>query len=170
MQVRFVKDKSETTWGVVLPDGRIISMVDEAGRWLEFRYGTTFNLLTGEILPDAEPDGKQLVTLNLLARQQGSPLREVRCYNEHEVRLKFPRTLSDRTVDRIIKEFLENGFVVTKEAILRQFACWKSGFKAGYRDERNNCHLFTPCGANPFALRASELCPLCSSWQTTYSC
>ena len=38
------------------------------------------------------------------------------------------------------------------------------------RDEENGYHLFTPCGGNPFDLRATTLEECCADWQITYLC
>lgn len=72
-------------------------------------------------------------------------------------------------LDKIQKIFADNGFIVIKEAIMHNFKAWKADLKSGYRDEKNNVHLFSPCGCNPFILRATELSDTCD-WQTTYEC
>lgn len=78
------------------------------------------------------------------------------------------KNLSEKKIQSIINKFKENGFNVTKEAILHNFSCWMDDLKSGYRDEKNNYHLFSPCGCNPLSFRATTLHPKCEDWQTTY--
>lgn len=79
-------------------------------------------------------------------------------------------TLSERDIDDILREFKENGFNITKEAILHNYDAWLCDEKSGYRDEVNNYHLFSPCGCNPLSFRATTLHEKCSDWQHTYTC
>lgn len=69
---------------------------------------------------------------------------------------------------KIQKEFKDNGFNVTIEALEHNFSAWLGDLKSGYRDEENGYHLFTPCGCNPLSFRASELHPQFEDWQITY--
>ena len=78
--------------------------------------------------------------------------------------------LTDKDIDKIIKEFKENGFNVTREAINHNYDAWCIDYKSGYRDEENNYHLFSPCGCNPLSFRATTLHEKCSDWQHTYTC
>ena len=78
--------------------------------------------------------------------------------------------LSSTDIDDIIREFKDNGFTITKEAILHNYDAWLCDEKSGYRDEENNYHLFSPCGCNPLSFRASTLHKECDDWQTTYTC
>lgn len=78
------------------------------------------------------------------------------------------KNLSEKKIQSIINKFKENGFNVTKEAILHNFSCWMDDLKSGYRDEKNNYHLFSPCGCNPLSFRATTLHPKCEDWQKTY--
>ena len=84
----------------------------------------------------------------------------------------YPKTngkpLSYKDFDAIQKEFKENGFNVTLTAIKHNYECWLEDFKSGYRDERNNYHLFSPCGCNPLSFRATTLHKQCEDWQQTY--
>ena len=77
-------------------------------------------------------------------------------------------SISEKKVQSLINKFKKNGFNVTREAIFHNFFCWLDDMKSGYRDEKNNYHLFSPCGCNPFSLRATTLHPKCADWQTTY--
>ena len=171
-KIKFVKSRFETTQGWQLTDGRIID-IDS----LDWNYGKPFNLETGEIdntfyppkkykgkdgLPDYAPDG--YTTLNNLKAQGNG--HEVHCYDECDMVLGERPDLG--RMDDIIAIFKEQGFNVTKEAILHNFNAWCADLKSGYRDEENGYHLFTPCGHNPFILRATTLHPLCDDWQTTY--
>ena len=78
------------------------------------------------------------------------------------------KNLSEKKIQTIINKFKKNGFNVTKEAIMHNFSCWMGDLKSGYRDEKNNYHLFSPCGCNPLSFRATTLHPKCEDWQTTY--
>ena len=76
--------------------------------------------------------------------------------------------MGDKDIDAVIAEFEDAGYKVTEAAILHNYYAWSADLKAGYRDEANGYHLFSPCGHNPFILRATTLHPLCADWQTTY--
>ena len=73
-------------------------------------------------------------------------------------------------IKKIIAEFRENGFNITREAILHNYKAWRYDMKSGYRDEENNYHLFSPCGCNPLSFRATTLHKNCADWQHTYTC
>ena len=72
-------------------------------------------------------------------------------------------------VEKIQAYFKEQGFTLSKEAIMHNYNAWRLDLKSGFRDEANNVHLFSPCGCNPFNLHVTELCDMCD-WQTTYTC
>lgn len=78
--------------------------------------------------------------------------------------------LTAKDIDDILREFKENGFNITREAILHNYDAWCCDEKSGYRDEANNYHLFSPCGCNPLSFRARTLHKQCEDWQTTYTC
>lgn len=69
----------------------------------------------------------------------------------------------------IQKEFIDNGFNVTMEALRHNYEAWYYDLKSGYRDEENGYHLFSPCGCNPLSFSASELIEG-NDWQITYVC
>lgn len=73
-------------------------------------------------------------------------------------------------IDKVIAEFQDNGFNVTREAIEHNYNAWRFDMKSGYRDEENGYHLFTPCGCNPLSFRCSSLEEGCEDWQITYVC
>lgn len=77
------------------------------------------------------------------------------------------RHLTKRDFDRVITEFAQNGFTVTREALRHNYSCWLGNLKSGYRDEKNGYHLFTPCGANILSFRATSLDDRLD-WQHTY--
>ena len=181
-KIKFINSRFDAEWSFQLNDGRIIEVKPFGGAWDDFAltFSTPFNLETGEIgerteykpfsnphgLPDTCPDG--FTTLNnLIALHQG---KELRCYDVFDVDLDFPRTMSQRRVDKIRETFKRNGFKVTSEAIWHNYVAWSHGWKSGYRDGRNGYHLFTPCGGNPFSLRATTLNEHCRDWQSTYTC
>jgi hypothetical protein len=173
-KIRFIASRFDASTSWQLNDGRIID-IDS----LNWNYGKPFNLETGEIdnkfyprkkykckngLPDYAPDG--FTTLNNLKAQGNG--HELHCYDEYNINLGEHPNMGDKDIDDIIAEFEDAGYKVSKAAILRNYYAWAADKKAGYRDEANGYHLFSPCGCNPFTLRATTLHPLCSDWQTTY--
>ena len=80
------------------------------------------------------------------------------------------RRLTEKDFDSIIEEFAQNGFNVTRDALQHNYVAWLSDMKSGYRDDRNNYHLFSPCGCNPISFRVSALSDDYKNWQTTYEC
>lgn len=69
-------------------------------------------------------------------------------------------------INDVIKEFKDNGFNVTEEAIEHNFNAWKNDYKSGYKDEENGYFLFSACGCNPLRFNATELTG--EDWQETY--
>ena len=135
-------------------------------------YDAKVDLENGLFLSIA--DGKEyktstLPTINDLVKE-GLVVEGTCIEREYSVNFRNIVSLNDSDIDKIIKEFKENGFNVTKDAILHNFDAWNCDFKSGYRDEENNYHLFSPCGCNPLSFRASTLHPKCADWQTTYIC
>lgn len=65
--------------------------------------------------------------------------------------------------------FKEHGFNVTAEAVEHNREAWSFDEKSGYRDEANGYHLFSPCGCNPFSVRAIELEDGTTDHLTTYT-
>ena len=179
-KIKFVKSRFETSRGFQLNDGRIIEVMGEdKGSYINF--ATPFNLETGEIdrtfyppkkykgkngLPDDAPEG--FTTMNNLEAQGLG--HEVFCYEEYDIDLGDHPTMGDNQINKIIAEFEDAGFKVAKDAILHNFYAWSGSLKSAYRDEKNGYHLFSPCGGNPFILRATTLHELCSDWQITYVC
>ena len=76
------------------------------------------------------------------------------------------RHFQEFDVNNVIREFVENGFNVTEEAIVHNWDAWKDDYKSGYKDERNGYFLFTPCGCNALRFEACELTG--EDWQHTY--
>lgn len=89
---------------------------------------------------------------------------------EYKIFLPHKRSLSEQDFKDIKKEFAENGFNVTIHALKHNYIAWLCDMKSGYRDEKHNYHLFSPCGCNPLSFRASTLHPQCEDWQQTYEC
>lgn len=177
-KIKFVKSRFETSWGWQLNDGRIIEVMSEDKECF-INFATPFNIETGEIyrgndlkrtgkngLPNDAPEG--FTTLNNL-KVQGNG-NEVHCYEEYDINLGVKPKMGDKQINKIIAEFENAGFKVTKDAILHNYYAWAADFKSGYRDEENEYHLFSPCGCNPLSLRATTLHKLCSDWQITYEC
>lgn len=89
---------------------------------------------------------------------------------EHNIFPPKKQSLSEQDFKDIQKEFAENGFNVTINALKHNYQAWLCDMKSGYRDEKNNYHLFSPCGCNPLSFRASTLHYQCEDWQQTYEC
>ncbi|MBQ8713109.1 MAG: hypothetical protein IJ551_09880 [Prevotella sp.] len=106
-------------------------------------------------------------TLNQL-RGSGVDVRNGFPYREYDINLPDVRVLTPEKAHDIVEEFKANGFNVTLDAIMHNYAAWNADFKSGYRGE--DFHLFTPCGCNPLSFRATTLEPSCEDWQTTYMC
>lgn len=170
-KIKFIASRfdAETSWQ--LNDGRIFDITD-------MMADKPFNLETGEIsqticdpkrsmangLPDDAPDG--FTTLNNLYAQGNG--HKLHCYDEYDINLGNKPNMGKKAIKNIIIEFTRAGFMVTEKAILSCYRGWCADLKTGYRDEENGYHLFSPCGHNPFILRATTLHPLCADWQTTY--
>ena len=163
-KINFIKSRKEAQWSFQLTDGRLIEILSKEGKMV-INYGTRFNLETGEIYDEKNaPEGD--VSLNdLKTAKMGTT---VYCYDEGEVNFGFIRSMSAQRVASIVNKFKKQGFNVTPQAILHNWDAWLRDMKSGYRDEQNGYHLFSPCGCNPFSLRASSLEDCCKDWQTTY--
>jgi len=170
-KVRFVKDRHGCERGVQLKDGRVVVVCDEHSN-LVLRYDVPFNINTGDICEGA-PVGGDVVDLNhLLETGQG---QDVFCYDKFDVNVKenhgfIARKTFEKILPGILKEFRDNGYNVTEEALRHNYDAWEIDSKSGYRDEENGYHLFTPCGCNPLAFRLTTLHPFSEDWQITYTC
>lgn len=165
--VRFVSDRDETQRGVMLNDGRIISLYDEDNKfYLRFDYQIELN--EGVFYPtDEDIDG--CVSLNDLLGEDKAV--EVHCYDSvdyDEDVYPYDKDFTGQDIADIKAYFNAHGYNVTEEAILHQINAWRCDMKSGYRDEENGYHLFTPCGCNPLSIRLSTLNHLCKDWQHTY--
>ena len=89
---------------------------------------------------------------------------------QYNIFLPEKQSLSEQDFKDIQKEFAGNGFNVTIHALKHNYQAWLCDMKSGYRDEKNNYHLFSPCGCNPLSFRASTLHHQCKDWQQTYEC
>lgn len=175
-QFRFIENRKDAQWSFQLSDGRLIEVMTLEGKFV-FKYDTPINLETREIgeQPTYSPvasDDKHLpdgfTTLNQLTKKKLG--KTVYCYDEHDICLGYKPNMTIKKSIRIAKQFQKNGFMVTPQAIMHNYDAWKVGWKVGYRDEKNGYHLFTPCGGNPFDLRATTLEECCTDWQQTYIC
>lgn len=175
-QLNYIQTRKDAQWGFRLNDGRIIEVMTKEGRLL-FRYDTPINLTTGEIgqRPEYKPFAKDedrcpegFTTLNILKREKKGDT--VYCYDEYCIRLGMKAKVTIRKSIAIAHEFQKHGFKVTPEAVMHNYDAWRKGLKSGYRDEKNGYHLFSPCGGNPFDMRATTLEECCSDWQATYVC
>lgn len=175
-KIKFIKSRKDAQWSFLLNDGRLIEILGFEG--FSIKYDTPFSLETDEIigrspewprfgasLPDYVPDGYTTLN-NLTAQGLGDT---VYCYEQYDINMGRPDSLSKKQVKVICDEFNANGFNVTPEAVLHNFSCWLGDLKSGYRDEKNGYHLFSPCGCNDLSFRATTLDDRLD-WQTTYFC
>lgn len=178
-KIWFVKNMFETQRGVRLNDGRVISIYDKDNNFC-LKYNWVIDLDKGIIVRRVDYGGniteeeiaKGYTTLNRLLAEKKA--KDVNCYNsldfDMDVYMDDPKLDKKVNAKKIMQFFRDNGFNVTSEAVKWCFENWKSGFKSGYRDEKNGYHLFNPCGGNPLSIRLTTLNPLCEDWQTTYWC
>jgi len=165
-KINYINSRKDAQWAFKLNNGKLIEVMNKEGHFM-LRYDTPFNLKTRHIY-EGKRVPKTAVTLNSLRHdKQGDTIF---CYDEHKIRLGFIRSLTEKRIGEIMRKFKKAGFNVTKEAILHNYDAWCLDMKSGYRDEENGYHLFSPCGCNPFDLRASTLEECCADWQTTYKC
>lgn len=160
-KIQFKNNRFEVQRGVQLPDGRIVPVVNLENKY-EMGFDTPFNLETGEVY---DKPNEFSTDLN---EQVKKGAKEVLCYDYYDIDLGERPVMSDTQIIKICREFKDNGFNVTKEAIMHNYSAWRCDYKSGYRDEKNGYHLFSPCGCNPFSLRATSLHQSCNDWQETY--
>ena len=172
-KLRTVADRSETQSGVLLTDGRIISLFNEDNEFY-LRWDFPIDLETMTYEPRLADENNGEISLNSLDRTVIAG--EVKCYDEcHYNRDIYPEAFTcpeqERLeIDRIESFFKKNGYNVSREAIEHNFNAWLNDMKSGYRDDINGYHLFSPCGCNPLSMRLSTLHILCDDWQQTYTC
>ena len=148
----------------ILPDGTMVDVYD-------VRYDSKVDIENHKYLSHGDEgyNESELPTFNDLYAN-GTMGKEGSCIeNEYDYTTK-KWSLSKSDIESIMLEFKENGFNITKEAILHNYNAWCRDEKSGYRDEVNNYHLFSPCGCNPLSFRATTLHEKCSDWQHTYTC
>lgn len=169
-KLQIVTDRKDCQWGYQIAEGTILVICDLKGEY-QLMWDKPFSIESGVIFDnedeiDAFNKGRTLTLNTLSANKIG---KQVHCYDEYYIRVGDIKSLPNKLVKEICKEFKENGFNVTEHAVLTNFANWKVGYKCGYRDDANGYHLFTPCGLNPFSLTATSLVDG-MDWQDTYFC
>lgn len=169
-ELKIVTDRKDCERGYQVGENQILVICDKGGKY-QLMWDTPFSI-EDSIIFDNEDEvdefhkGRTLTLNTLSANKIG---KQVHCYDEYYIRVGEVKSLTDKGVREICKEFKEHGFNVTEHAVLTNFANWKSGYKCGYRDDTNGYHLFTPCGLNPFSLTATTLFDG-ADWQDTYWC
>ena len=171
-KINVVANRHETQWGVLLNDGRIISLYDKGNKFY-LRWDNPIDL--GTMTYEDRPSNEDELTLNKMVDRK-MITGEVHCYdtcnyNEeiYPEDLKDEKAIEDK-INEIVLFFLDNRFIVSRDAVEHNVHAWLNDFKSGYRDETGNYHLFSPCGCNPLSVRLSTLDKLCEDWQTTYTC
>lgn len=169
-KLEIVKSRKDCQWGYQIAEETILVICDLKGV-CQLMWDQPFSIESGFIFKnekevDSFHKGRTL-TLNILyANKIG---KQTHNYDEHYILVGEVESLTNKRLKEICKEFKENGFNVTEQAVLTNFANWKIGYKCGYLDDANGYHLFTPCGANPFSLAATTLVDG-ADWQKTYLC
>ena len=167
-RIEFINDRKEANWSFQLNDGRLIKVIslDDPCN-LQIRYDTKIDLDNSIAYErgDVIPADAKITTFNDLCKAGIGKMLYI--YDEYDVFVGHKK-LSPNKVKSIIKEFKDNGFNVTEDAITHNYNAWLCDLKSGYRDETNGYHLFSPCGHNPLQFRASTLDKSCEDWQTTY--
>lgn len=152
----FAWSKTEYKSSYILLDGKIKLWGDIL--WEQDAKIDLKNKIVISIL-DSEYKQSKLPTLNELKREGKADLVEV--IVNYTI---TPNT--DWNVEDIIKEFEENGFIVSKKAIIHNYNAWKQDYKSGYKGKK--VFLFTPCGCNRLSFTAYKISKYGKSWQTTY--
>lgn len=151
--------------GFKLPNGKIFEL-------FPCRYDSKIDIENETYILSYEEDYNKSSLPTIQELVNVGIIKEVSCI-EKSFRIDFDKN-DKRSIDKVIKytieKFSENGFNVTEEAIRHNFNAWVLDMKSGYRDEKNNYHLFTPCGCNPLSFSATTLHEQCEDWQKTYKC
>lgn len=168
-KIHFVNDRKETQRGVMLSDGRIISLYDE-NQAFYLRFDCPLDLDKGVFYPYTKENAIGRTTLNDLIREGNA--KEVQCYDyvDYDENVYPDKVYGKETkyINRIVRFFKERGYNVTTKAVRYCVERWLADYKSGYRDDENGYHLFSPCGHNPLSIRLTTLHPLCADWQETY--
>lgn len=173
MPTKIITDREEARKAGILKTGiHFVRMSDGTRMFLPLlRYDAAIDLenILQYTLNESKTCG--FPELNDLLRD--GLVTEEKDYREYEI---FPEEFNDpatappftgKVIRGIIEEFGNNGFKVTREALVHNFRAWYSDRKSGFRDEKNGYHLFTPCGCNSLRFSATTLCDDLN-WQTTY--
>lgn len=159
----FLQEKSYRCFQ--LPNGKLVDVYS-------CRYDCKVDLFNETFIPFSdvyEYEMSNLPTFNDLVKE--GVVKEVSCL-ERDYTIYLPNCFDNFNIndvcDSVIKKFKENGFNVTKEAIIHNYSAWICDKKSGYRDEENGYHLFSPCGCNPLSFSATSLHEKCNYWQETY--
>lgn len=171
---KIITKRKEAGEAGLLKNGMYFERTDNGqAMYLPIWYGNKLDLETMTLYTPADNLGSvPFPDLNELVRE--GVIKEKHIYLSFDITLdafrgRFTkRILTDEKIDRIVREFKDHGFNVTKKAIRHNYEAWLSDFKSGYRDERRGYHLFTPCGCNPLSFRVSSLFEE-SDWQITYA-
>lgn len=149
-----------------LPNGKLVDVYS-------CRYDCKVDLFNETFIPCSdvyEYEMSNLPTFNDLVKE--GVVKEVSCIEKsYDIDLPYNRFDNfdiGEVCDSVIKQFKENGFNVTRKAIIHNYSAWLGDMKSGYRDEDNGYHLFSPCGCNPLSFRATSLHKNCYDWQTSY--
>lgn len=80
----------------------------------------------------------------------------------------FKAYLDDEMKEKVISQFRENGFSVSRRAIEHNYGKWLCQMDSGYRGA--NYHLRTYCDPNysRIIFEATSLSSFCADWQQTY--
>lgn len=144
----------------LLPNGKMVDVYDVL-------YSSKADLERDTYIPSTDDNYKksQLPTFGDLVRL--GLVEVISCVDSFEITFGADvKILTAEDLRQVRDQFRAKGFDVSAKAILHNYHAWRSDFKSGYRGR--GYHLFTPCGCNPLAFRATTLHKSCRRWQDTY--
>lgn len=144
----------------LLPNGKMVDVYNVL-------YSSKADIERGAYIPSTDDNynKSQLPTFGDLVRL--GLVKVISCVDSFDITFGADvKTLTAEDLRHVRDKFRAKGFNVSSKAILHNYHAWRSDFKSGYRGR--GYHLFTPCGCNPLAFRATTLHKSCSSWQDTY--
>jgi hypothetical protein len=87
----------------------------------------------------------------------------------HTVELEhFRAHLDNKTIEKIISQFKENGFSVSRRAIEHNYGNWLCQMDSGYRGVNYHLRTYSDPNYGRIMFEATSLSSFCVDWQQTY--
>ena len=87
----------------------------------------------------------------------------------HTVELEhFRAHLDNKTIEKIISQFKENGFPVSRRAIEHNYGNWLCQMDSGYRGANYHLRTYSDPNYGSIMFEATSLSSFCVDWQQTY--